>query len=214
MTNQDQISRPASIVGGKQQDFAKEFGLHQSELSNILGGKRAINNKLLNLLLDNGYSVDWLLTGKGTMLLDDTKTVEVSSPQVVDSAGSGIINYAGQELTTYEVPEHFLQGLSGQQLQKIALVRIVGDSMAPDINAGDVAILDSIDINAIKDGCVYMFNMGDDILIKRLQKIEEGLLLVSSNTNYENVKKTSKELKEENFTLLGRFVVAFTPRIL
>ncbi|MDC1068395.1 hypothetical protein OAQ99_04475 [Candidatus Kapabacteria bacterium] len=61
------------ILSGKSKtDFSKLLGLSPQSLHRYLEGKANLTN-LSYVLLNAGYSVDWLLSGKGRIFLDHQK---------------------------------------------------------------------------------------------------------------------------------------------
>lgn len=77
-------------------------------------------------------------------------------------------------------------------------VRAAGDSMTGDrIEAGDILIVDSSYDQA--DGRIAIVSLNGENLVKRIQRVGEGLLLLSSNPNYTPIQVQAGE----NFRVFG-----------
>jgi len=74
----------------KQNEFSKLVGIPRSSMSEIENGKRCPNIEFI-VRISNKFediSMDWLLTGKGTMLREEPKT----SPEAIDPAVMGVVS--------------------------------------------------------------------------------------------------------------------------
>jgi len=49
----------------------------------------------------------------------------------------------------------------------LGLLPVVGDSMSPTFDSGDLLIID-LGINAVRDDAIYAFSLGDDLFVKRM----------------------------------------------
>lgn len=78
-----------------------------------------------------------------------------------------------------------------------------GDSMTPELNDWDTVIIDITDLEII-DGAIYACVYKEKLYIKRIQRSEDGILLISSNTDYETMEVNQDTA--DRFQLLGRMV--------
>lgn len=63
-------------------------------------------------------------------------------------------------------------------------VRVIGDSMEPDICAGEILIVDRA--AQVKSGDIVVARLGTDMCVKEFKKAEDGsITLVSANPNYQ-----------------------------
>lgn len=58
-----------------------------------------------------------------------------------------------------------------------------GDSMSADFNHGDPLLVDTNVNSYVGDG-IYVFQVGSDRFVKRLQRVPEGFAVLSSNPGY------------------------------
>ncbi len=95
----------------------------------------------------------------------------------------------------------WLQRALNVDLRNLALVEVIGDSMSPTIDEGDLVLVDLREARFRHDG-VYVLRTGSDLAVKRLQRQPDGELLIrSDNPAYE-----SSTVKPDDVALLGRVV--------
>ena len=98
-----------------------------------------------------GVSIDWLLTGKGPMLLDggggsleagNDEYVRVPRYEVAASAGGGAFIESEQIVDYLTFRAEWVRNALGVALNQLALINVIGDSMEPSLSEGDVVLLD------------------------------------------------------------------------
>ena len=118
------------------------------------------------------YSIDWIIRGKGQMLKDTTSQYQLSNEFT-----EGAIPYydnlpvsAGQfDLATYHQDEKPTGYIKIPGVSAKGLFPVIGCSMKPDINPGDVVGLSNIDRWEMVDpDKVYLIVTKDDRMIKHL----------------------------------------------
>jgi phage repressor protein C with HTH and peptisase S24 domain len=93
--------------------------------------------------------------------------------------------------------------------QNVRLIHVEGDSMEPDLRAGDIILVDHTDTAARREG-VYVIRMDNALLVKALQRLPGGVIKVTSrNPAYDpfNVNAVDVE-SSEDFSIIGRVVWA------
>ena len=94
--------------------------------------------------------------------------VSVSRHAVTVSAGPGAI--VGEEVGKpyFAFDERWLRALTATPPEKLSIVRVEGDSMAPTLNAGDELLVDLADCaDRLRDG-IYVLRVDDSVVVKRL----------------------------------------------
>lgn len=91
----------------------------------------------------------------------------------------------------------------------LRLIYVEGDSMEPDLRAGDIVLIDHTDISARREG-IYVLRMDGALLVKMLQRLPGGIVkVISRNTAYESFTVMAAELESGNGTaIIGRVVWA------
>lgn len=85
------------------------------------------------------------------------------------------------------------QGVSYTQANNLAVVTGFGESMNKTFINGDPLIVDKGVRSVVIDG-VYIFTLNDHLLIKRLQIIPSGILVISDSDAYQPYEVTGKDL--------------------
>ena len=145
-------------------------------------------------------------------LLPDAKKEEQHTNTLVSipffhafaSAGFGSVN------TSVALPDDYI-GLSSQWLWQRGLHRnnlvfllTSGDSMEPTIHNRDMLLIDRSSIQP-RDGEIYVIRVGDQLWVKRIQGLINGIRLISDNRDlYEPIDVIFDE--STNVEILGRVV--------
>lgn len=85
--------------------------------------------------------------------------------------------------------------------KKAVMMMVRGDSMEDLIKDGDTILIDQTD-NTPQDGRIFVVGFGDELMVKRLQKIPTGWNVCSENPKYGNFPVEGDDL--ENFRVYGR----------
>ncbi|WP_299142155.1 S24 family peptidase [uncultured Vibrio sp.] len=136
--------------------------------------------------------------------LNITPQGEVISLRLYDvaaSAGTGsLVEY--EPSREIELSESLRRILGITNPINARLLHVQGDSMIPTLQDGSLIAIESID-NFINDG-IYVFNWDEELFIKRLQRIKEGVRVMSDNNKYEPWEITKDEMQDRDFAILGR----------
>ena len=119
---------------------------------------------------------------------------------VLGSVAAGIPITAVEDILDYEeVP------ISWQNQGEFFGLKIKGDSMDPKIDDGDVVIVrQQSDANS-GDTVIALVN-GDDATCKRLEKTDNGIMLVSTNAKYPPMFFTKEDIATKPVVILGKVV--------
>ena len=86
-----------------------------------------------------------------------------------------------------------------------AALKIKGNSMLPRFTPGDVVIVKiQSDVND-GDIAIVMVN-GDEATCKKIKKTPEGVMLISTNPDYEPMFYTNREISEKPVRIWGKVV--------
>jgi phage repressor protein C with HTH and peptisase S24 domain len=90
----------------------------------------------------------------------------------------------------------------------LRLIHVEGDSMEPDLRAGDIVLIDHTDTTARREG-IYVISMDGALLLKQLQRLPGGLVkLISRNQAYESFTVPAAKLGGHgDISIVGRVVV-------
>lgn len=214
-----------------QTSFASEFHLAQTTYGPYELGKRAIPIDLMNDL-SKRFSVNlhWLITGEGPMYTDgvegnaapverkerevplsDSMGKEIEAPAVVRdvtmvpltnlklSAGHGVEWSDGDFTGEYVPVPRRVAARYGKC--RMAAATIKGDSMEPTLRNGEPVVFT---LDGMTADSIYVIAIGDELLVKRLQRnLGSGKLLVISD----NPKYPPMTVDADAVRILGRVVM-------
>lgn len=176
-----------------------------------------------------GVSSDWILTGQGSMYLDQRTVpfsgVRESAPDFSSSSTlAGDPSFYGIKL--YKNPVSAGYGSNGHTdeftllyfpntwfdsrnliASNLVAVNVPGDSQEPVIPAGSVVLVDVTDTE-VKNEQFYVFNVDDDVLIKEMHLTFDGYIAKSKNkiAGYDDIILTKEKISTLN--IIGRAVRA------
>jgi len=198
--------------GIKRRDLAQKIGMSYTALSDFEVGRTKKISNLRQIAEFLGVSQEWLETGKGSS--KPIKALEVKPAQdytrlrlldICASAGNGLAinNDYPETLQFIDIANHQLQKLLGYlpSGDKVRLITARGDSMQPQINDGDV-IMVQIDKPYFQGDGLYVVNINDCLFVKRLQMHPDGLNVISNNPHYPPYLITKERL--DSIKICGR----------
>ena len=134
-------------------------------------------------------------------------TCRVPLYDVRAAAGDG--NFISEETLEkhLELTRRFMADL-GTVPESLLGLRVMGDSMVPELFDGDVILVNThLDVGVPATEDIYVFRLGNELLIKRLRPLEEGgALAISTNPAYPPF-EVSPLAAEGEFQVIGRLAV-------
>lgn len=177
----------------------------KSHLSQYVNGKTNPDNKKIFLLSKVfGVTEAWLL-GYNVPRYERIENTGPQTPQglkipVLGTVAAGIPISAVEEILDYEeVPQ------SWKNQGEFFGLRIKGDSMKPDINHGDTVIVRKQSTANNGDVVITLVN-GDDVTCKKFEKLDNGIILISNNSEYSPMYFSNEEVVTKPVVILGRVV--------
>lgn len=129
---------------------------------------------------------------------DTSKETNALRIPVLGNVAAGIPISAVEDILDYEeVP------ISWQNQGEFFALRIKGDSMESDINDGDTVIVRQQSDADSGDTVIALVN-GDDATCKRLQKLDNGIMLVSNNAKYPPMYFSQEEIETKPVVIIGK----------
>jgi phage repressor protein C with HTH and peptisase S24 domain len=202
---------------------AKEIGLGLSSLQQYEAGflPGPINTEKIQSFY--GCSKSWLLTGEGEPFPDArTKYPEACGPEtelVADqpedaqtskfvlisqvngriSAGAGLLPDDSVDIKIAFRRDWIKKKGNPENM---SLIKVSGDSMQPTLLSGDIALVDHGHNYLDLQGGIYAIAVDGEIMIKRVQPIPGGkILVISDNKQY-----TPLEIAAENIRVNGKVI--------
>ena len=119
---------------------------------------------------------------------------------VLGTVAAGIPISAVEDILDYEeIP------LAWQNQGEFFALKIKGDSMEPRMESGDVVIVKQQSDANSGDTVIVLVN-GDDATCKRLEKTDNGIMLVSTNPKYPPMFYSLDDIEKKPVVILGKVV--------
>ena len=119
---------------------------------------------------------------------------------VLGTVAAGIPISAVEDILDYEeIP------LAWQNQGEFFALKIKGDSMEPRMESGDVVIVKQQSDANCGDTVIVLVN-GDDATCKKLQKTDNGIMLVSTNPKYPPMFYSDEDIRAKPVVILGKVV--------
>ena len=202
----------------KLKELRTDKGITQKELSAILhvppntynqweNGKREPDYEMVSKIADYfGVTVDYLL-GREVSHHNNEKPPRkkgVRIPVYGDTAAGvpilAIEDYDSDDPDDWEeITEEMARG--GEYIA----LRLKGDSMEPRMKTGDVVIVRLQPDVETGDIAIVRVN-GDSATCKKIKKTPEGIMLISTNPNYEPMFYSRREIEELPIAIIGKVV--------
>lgn len=202
----------------KQGEFAQQLEVNPNTLRAYEEGRSLPNQDVLSrICVKFSVSPSWLLLGHGPMRIEEEAASAVqnflreSDSQFVDvpmvearlSAGGGSFETSGLLERCYSFRRNFLHRL-GQPSQMV-LMRVDGDSMEPELQDGDIVLLDQSQ-SAPRPGKIYAVGVEDMVYLKQIDKAPGKLILRSLNPVYTPLEVEITEQLEQTVRIIGRAI--------
>lgn len=216
MTINQRIESLIHESGESLSGFAEGIGVKQQTLYNYISKNREPSYSVIEKIAKSciGINIDWLITGKGSMLKSAEPDTQMSThqeegtPLLPVEAWGGSLNGSSiailaEQCKKYNVPISNID----------YLIPIAGDSMMPDYCPGDVVAIKKVNEKAfIEWGKVYVLDTCNGVVIKEVQPSEnEGCITCVSRNTPTKYKPFEINLCPDNF--FGMYAVKGTVRI-
>ena len=190
----------AAIAQTPQAVVAKRAQVSTSVLHKYLRGSEPGVSSAARLAKALGVNLLWLATGEGSPNAESGGHVGVPIYDVRLAAGAASFVEAAPVIGEMPFDRELLRGFGHTDAAGLAVVEAEGDSMEPTIADGARVVLDLRDVR-LREG-VFGFRLGDELRIKRLRRMVDGVEFLSDNTRYEPELLTGENL--DQFAIIGR----------
>lgn len=179
-------------------DAAAQMGVHRNTVWNIERGDSLpdafdlevmakLYNTTVQSLLNGGSTVGQAAIGvpNGVRAVHYGGYIYVPEFDVHVSAGNGFFNDVESVTTMRPFDEAYIRGELGIRHDELALIKVVGQSMEPDLRSRDMTLVDLQDREVFTDG-IYILRLDGALLIKNVQRLPGRVLRIrSSNPSFE-----------------------------
>jgi phage repressor protein C with HTH and peptisase S24 domain len=182
------MKRILDVTGIRSQsEFAKELEINRSGITHARNANKIPDKWIVKLYRKYGLDPKWVETGAGSPFIRaaaDSDFRHIPKVAARLSAGTGSFE-TGNEITEYLSFQTKWLLKKGSANSMVAM-EVFGQSMEPVIREGDIVLIDQSQTNILA-GAIYAVGVEDTILVKRLEKHPNKLVLCSDNRNYEPI---------------------------
>ena len=178
-----------------QTELASALNINRSAITQARKKDSVPDKWILKLYRSFGLNPDWVETGIGQKFQKktDSDSIYKDIPKVKArlSAGGGSFE-VGSEIEGYYAFRKDWLGTKGA-LNKMVLMDIFGNSMEPAMKDGDTILIDESQKDVLA-GAIYAVGVDDTIMVKRLEKHPNKLVLLSDNKDYSPIYLQGSEI--------------------
>lgn len=226
MTQNETIGERLALLhpGVSRLSFAKKLGVSDSTLGNYERDERIPDAKFLaHLRRETGVDINWLVSGESisdVALPSDNVTAFRPAPvtkngiessdlvtipaygEVRPSAGAGSVSPNQQSTSVVAFDRGWLREIGVNPGYAVVLFAD-GDSMYPTIPNGSAMVVDTSKLE-IRHGCIYVFDLDGDLMVKRIERLPDGTIdLISDNRDRYPTRNVTKD-RLEKMHVVGR----------
>jgi len=189
-----------------QNELASALKINRSAITQARKKNSVPDRWILKLYKSYGLNPDWVETGSGPAFLEksnapDSKFKNIPKVKARLCAGGGSFE-VGSEIEGYYAFRKDWLTTKGA-INQMVLMDIFGNSMEPEIKDGDTILIDESQKDVLA-GAIYAVGVDDTIMVKRLEKHPNKLVLLSDNKDYFPIYLEGNEM--ESVRIIGKVV--------
>jgi len=187
-----------------QSELASALNINRSAITQARKKDSIPDKWILQLYRSFGLNPDWIETGAGQAFhhkSDPDDSIFNSIPKVKArlSAGGGSFE-VGSEIEGYYAFRKEWLNTKGN-VNNMVLMDIFGNSMEPEMKDGDTILIDESQKDVLA-GAIYAVGVDDTIMVKRLEKHPNKLVLLSDNKDYSPIYLGASEI--DSIHIIGK----------
>lgn len=192
-----------------QSELARELEINRSGITHARNKNQIPDKWIIKLFRRFQVNPEWIDTGKGPVFLKPGEPAHITDqeyrqiPKVAArlSAGTGSFETDEDVRDYLSFPAAWL-ARKGSAASMVAM-EVFGQSMEPLIREGDTVLIDQSQ-SRIMAGAIYAVGVDDTILVKRLEKHPNALVLCSENPAFDPIHLDTHSL--DKVRVLGRVI--------
>jgi len=189
-----------------QLELAKILDINRSAITQAKNKDSFPDRWLLQLYRSYGLNPDWVETGAGPTFLrpgDDKESEFKGIPKVKARlcAGGGSFEVGSEIEGFYSFRSEWL--IQKGNSDRMVLMDIFGNSMAPELKDGDTVLVDESQ-KGVLAGALYAVGIEDTIMVKRVEKHPNKLVLMSDNKDYTPIFLNNEEM--DTIRIIGKVI--------
>ncbi|RLC21200.1 MAG: transcriptional regulator [Deltaproteobacteria bacterium] len=201
------LKRILDVTGiSSQSELANELEINRSGITHARHNNKIPDKWIVKLYRKFGFNPQWIETGIGNVFIHTESDSDVEFkyiPKVAARLSAGTGSFECEETVT-DYLSFQTRWLAGKgSVNHMVAMEVFGQSMEPMIKEGDTVLIDQSQKNILA-GAIYAVGVEDTILIKRLEKHPNKLVLCSDNKDYESIYLESEEA--DGLRIIGKVI--------
>ncbi|MBN1471129.1 MAG: helix-turn-helix transcriptional regulator [Syntrophaceae bacterium] len=188
-----------------QTELASALNINRSAITQARKKDSIPDRWILQLYRSFGLNPDWIETGSGRIFhkKSDSDAVFTHIPKVKARlcAGGGSFEVGSEIEGYYAFRKDWLETRGAAN--KMVLMDIFGNSMEPEMKDGDTILIDESQRDILA-GAIYAVGVDDTIMVKRVEKHPNKLVLLSDNKDYSPIYLQGSEIN--SVRIIGKVV--------
>ena len=188
-----------------QTELASTLNINRSAITQARKKDSIPDKWILQLYRSFGLNPDWIETGNGQVFdkKNDSDSAYQNIPKVKARlcAGGGSFE-VGSEIEGYYAFRKDWLAHKGA-INQMVLMDIFGNSMEPEIKDGDTILIDESQRDILA-GAIYAVGVDDTIMVKRVEKHPNKLVLLSDNKDYAPIYLQGSEINSAR--IIGKVI--------
>ena len=196
ITMSNNLKKYLKINNISRNQLSESLGISYSTISDWINGKAYPRIDKIEMMA-NYFGIN-----KSDLVEEHSKEEKTQGLKipVLGTVAAGIPISAVEDILDYEeVPQ------SWENQGEFFGLKIKGDSMKPDINNGDTVIVRQQSTANNGDVVIALVN-GDDATCKKFEKLDNGIMLISNNSEYSPMYFSNEEVVTKPVVIIGRVV--------
>ena len=206
----DRIKTLRKTLKMNQNEFANKIHKVTRTLQKYESGEIVPDYSIVQLIAKTfNVNPDWLLNGTGEMFIGENSQQEQPDiisipyyPEVSAAAGSGALVYDENTVKHLQISSAIINISTGDN---VCLINATGNSMQPVIDDRDLLLVD-LSQKLITDEGIYVIRLDTTLVVKRVQKILNGIILISDNPQYPPRELTADNFNENDAAVIGKVI--------
>jgi len=186
----------AALSLRNQSELSSIIGVNPSSITQARKRDKIPANWILQLCLKYGLNPNWLEREIGPVFIPPFNNTEDEFVQIPKArarlcAGGGSFEVQSEIEGYYSFRNDWLsrKGKAGNMV----IMGVFGNSMEPELKEGDVVLIDKSQKDILA-GSLYAVGIDDTIMVKRLEKRPQKLVLLSENPKNETIYMVGEDL--------------------
>jgi len=189
-----------------QTELASVLKINRSAITQARKKNSIPDKWILQLYKTFALNPDWVETGSGPTFIkksvsNDSIFKNIPKVKARLSAGGGSFEVGSEVEGYYAFRKDWLTTKGSQN--KMVLMDIFGNSMEPEMKDGDTILIDESQKDILA-GAIYAVGIDDTIMVKRVEKHPNKLVLLSDNKDYSPIYLQGNEIN--SVRIIGKVI--------